>query len=362
MKILNRYILRFTLRNLLLSVGTLLSLFMVVDFFDRLDNIIGQNPSVGTVLLYFLLKIPFFINQTLPISMLVTTLLTIGLLAKNSELTAMRSAGIPVLKIAAPLLKVAAGLVVFSLILGEIIVPYTFRRTKEIYNIDIQKKNVTGEYSQNDFWWRDGDYFFTADFFDSRDNTIHSLSRFRLDPAFQIVERTNAKTVTWIDSLLRWNMMDVAEIRFRDDPPKIVRHRSRPIIIRESPEDFYDMRTDPNTLSYRALAQYIKRQQKNGVAVKGFLTELHAKIALPLLILIIALITLPFSLQPARTGSLATSLLSGLTISFAYYAVHSFSVALGQAEIWPPMLAAWCANIVMIIAAVILNLGAESPA
>ena len=93
----------------------------------------------------------------------------------------------------------------------------------------------------------------------------------------------------------------------------------------------------------------------------SYMADLYAKISFPFINLVLVLVVLPFALLPARSGSMAPSCLAGLTIGFAYFAVHSFSLALGRAELWPPLLAAWMANLVMAIAGLILNLGTESP-
>ena len=89
--------------------------------------------------------------------------------------------------------------------------------------------------------------------------------------------------------------------------------------------------------------------------------DLQAKISFPFIILVVSIVSLPFALRPARTGSMAFSFLAGLFIGFSYYAIHAFSVAMGRAELWNPFLAAWMANVVMLFVGTVLNLGAESP-
>jgi hypothetical protein len=58
---------------------------------------------------------------------------------------------------------------------------------------------------------------------------------------------------------------------------------------------------------------------------------------------------------------MALSSLAAISVAFLYYAVDSFSISMGRAELLPPFLAAWSANIVMGIVAFVLNLGAEAP-
>ena len=102
MTVIHKYVLREVVRYLILSCVALCTLFLVVDFFDRIDNILEANASLHSVVLYFLLKIPQFFTLTLPIAMLSAVMLGFGLLSKNSEVTAMRASGMKIFWIARP--------------------------------------------------------------------------------------------------------------------------------------------------------------------------------------------------------------------------------------------------------------------
>jgi lipopolysaccharide export system permease protein len=114
-------------------------------------------------------------------------------------------------------------------------------------------------------------------------------------------------------------------------------------------------------MSYRELRRFIKDQKRNGISTTQYLPDMHSKLAFPFVIFITGLVVLPFTLRPARSGSMAFSSLSAIFVAFTYYAVDSFSISMGRAELLPPLLAAWMANILMGIVALVLNLGAEAP-
>ena len=362
LKILHRYILKLTLRNLGIALAVLCSLFIAFDFFDRIDNLLGAGASFGIIVIYFVYKIPLTISLMLPVATLLATIFTIGLLSKNSEVTAMRASGVTVLYIARPVLIVAALLSLFAIILNETIVPHTQYRVREIYNIDIRKKDKSGTYSQRNFWWRNQDRFFSVKNFDSRDSTLNELSIFEVDNTFNTLSRTDSPKASWIDPLFGWSMEQVTEYDFPKDAAFVTKSSAAlPLVIDESPRDFYRAKTDPHTMSFTELREFIDKQQENGLSVASYMADLHNKFAFPMVIFLVAFIALPFSLQPARSGSMAFSIIAGVTVSFLYYAVHSFSIAMGRAEIWPAFLAAWMANIVIGVVALFLNLGAEAP-
>lgn len=363
MKILHRYIFFILIKNLGLCLTALTVLFLVIDFFDRIDNIVAESPDAGIVLQYFFYKIPVMVGQTLPISMLAATMLTIGMLAKNSEITAMRASGATVLWIARPL--VFAGILVSlaSMLLNESIIPNSNRRMREIYNIDIMKKDKTGRYSQTDFWWRSGNEFFSVGQFDSRTNTLLEATRLEIDGNLSVTKRTDAEKIEWVDPYLGWSMRNVHEYRFdpQSNIPETLKAKVIPLPIKETPKDFYAAETDPLSMGFFELREFIEKQRRNGLPVSSYLADLNNKISFPFISLIMGITVLPFSLKPARSGSMAGSIMAGLIIGFTYYAVHSFSIAMGRAEIWPPVLAAWMSSIIMGFVALIFNLGAESP-
>jgi lipopolysaccharide export system permease protein len=362
MGILHRYILRQLLSNLAFSLIVFISLFLIFDFFDRIDNIIAEEASISVTVQYFVFKIPLIVSLMLPVAILVATLFTIGLLSKNSEVTAMRASGVTVWWIALPVISVGIVLSFVALLLNETIVPYAQRRVREIYNIDIRKKDLRGGYSQSDIWWRDGSRFFSVDVFDSRSSTLLGLSVIEIDDAFQITGRTDALTAKYLDEHLGWSMQNAQVITFpKAISPAIKNYPALPLPISKRPEDLYDAETDPHTMSYGQLKRFIKTQQQNGLSIAQYLADLYDKLAAPFFSAIVVLVVLPFSLKPARSGQMTRSILAALIIGFSYYAVHSFSIALGRAELLSPLLSAWVGNILLGSIGLLLLNGAETP-
>ncbi len=362
MKILRRYLVTYFLRNVGLSLMVFVLLFLVFDFFDRIDNIMAEDAGVWITIQYFLYKVPLTVSLMLPVAMMVATLLTIGLLSKNSEITAMRASGVTIWWLANPLLVTGLVMSLCAILINETAVPFAQRRVREIYNIDIRQKDKKGYYSQTDFWWRTKDRFFSVGMFDSRTNALHDISEFEVNQQFDLARRTNAETAEWIDPLLGWSMVGIKEFVISADG-KIDEHSYRrlPLPISEQPSDFYDVKTDPYTLSFAELKSFMKKQARNGLSINGYLPYLYEKLASPFLNFIVVLVVLPFALKPARSGSLAASSIAALVIGFSYYAIHSFSIAMGKAEILPALLAAFAANILMLFVGTVLLLGSESP-
>lgn len=361
MKILHRYIFSLLAKNFAIGLATFVFLFLMVDFLDRIDNIMAEKASIWLMIQYFACKIPLIVTLMLPVALIFATLFTFGLLSKSSEITAMRASGATLLWLARPLLLFGLGLSLLSLVLNEVVVPASERRQKEIYNLKIRQKDARGGYNQSDFWWRNGPHFYTIDLFNSKTKSMQDLSDFELNGDWQVIRRTDAAAVRWLTKGLGWSMQGVTRYHFDGEAVRIERLADLPLPIAETPQDFYEFNDDPSTMSFSELSGFITKQTANGVSTSQYLPDLYGKLAFPLIIFITGALVLPFALLPARSGSMAVSSLAAIFVAFAYYAVDSFSIAMGRAELLPPLLAAWSANIVMGLVAFILNAGSEAP-
>ena len=367
MKIIHKYLLKHFLKTLFMMVVALTVLFLLFDFFEKIDKFSAASDPLVSTFSYFIYKIPYMISIMLPLSILFSAMISIGLLSKNSEITAMRASGLKLSYLMKPIFYASLFFSIFSLILNETVVPFATARSRDIYNIDIRRKDKTGGYSQKNLWWRNKNEIYSAEFFDSRTKTLFNVSEYVLKgDSFKVLKRIDAKKAEWINPTLKWSMHNVKEYLFLDTDRgtydfKMSKYESLPMLIDETPEDFYRAKKDPFSMSYFELKEFMENQEKTGLSVKGFEADLYAKISFPFVCLVICAIAIPFALKPARSGSLANSILAGFTIGFTYFAVHSLSVAMGRAELFPPLISAWVANILMGTIAIILNIGAEDP-
>jgi lipopolysaccharide export system permease protein len=364
MKILRSYLLISFIKNFLTSLGIFVILFITVDFIDRIDNILQENSSIFLIFEYFILKIPLFITLVFPISMLVSTLFTLGILAKTSELTAIRAAGISITWLSIPLFIFGLLVTGCSFLIDQTLVPYCTRRTKEIYNIDIRKKNQSGAYSQSNFWWRQEGIFFTANQFDSRTDNLYGLTKLSIDDKMRISRRIDSEKVKHLSPQLGWQMDNVTEYTFLKDadlPPLTTKYQRLPLTIKKVPVDFYDVEADPHSMSFSALKKFMYSQSKNGLPTSQYLADLYDKIAFPFLNIVIIIVVLPFTVKHSRsTAIMATTIIPSLIIGFSYYAIHSFFISLGRAEILNPIISTWFTNTIFFIGGIILLWGSDA--
>ena len=107
MTLLDRYLVRKFIINLMFSIGAFVIIFLVVDLIENLDKFIDRDARVYQVVVYYLYYIPYIINLTLPVCMLLACLFSLGSMSQHNEIVAQKSAGISLYRIFAPLFVLA---------------------------------------------------------------------------------------------------------------------------------------------------------------------------------------------------------------------------------------------------------------
>jgi lipopolysaccharide export system permease protein len=111
-------------------------------------------------------------------------------------------------------------------------------------------------------------------------------------------------------------------------------------------DDFTQVQKAPEAMSFAELRDFVDRLQESGRQVGKYLVQLYSKLSFPLVNLIMALVAIPFALMAPRDGGRAVGIGIAVVVGTSYWLVHSMAMAFAQADLLPPLLAAWSANIV----------------
>ncbi len=91
MNILDIYISKIWIRFLSLCLGGFIAVYLVIDLIEKIPRFIRAGGAASDIIQYFLWKLPEMVSRTAMFSVLLATLLSLGLLTRDSEITAMRS-------------------------------------------------------------------------------------------------------------------------------------------------------------------------------------------------------------------------------------------------------------------------------
>jgi lipopolysaccharide export system permease protein len=293
---------------------------------------------------YFLYSIPFIISMTLPVAILLATLLTYSFLSKFSEITAMKANGISLYRIALPVLAVTAIVSVFLFFFTELATPASIQKTEHIIKVDVQKQKTLGVFKQNEIWYRGHNAIYNFKMFDVDKNILRGITINQLNPDFTLNTRIDAERAEWKNN--QWVFFNLLIATFNQtNVPSLQWAKEKVIAIPEQPNDFKIIQKDAERMGYFELKRYVNKIRAEGYDVSGYLVDLNGKIAFPFVCLILVFIGMPFSVRSERSGGLMQSLAMGIFIGFSYWIVHAFSMSLGRSGALPAFVAAWASNI-----------------
>ena len=144
MPILFRYLLREYAKIFFMCFAGLMTIYMVIDFFEKVRRFLNYDVNWLDVLLYFALKVPGISFQIVPLAILMASLLTLGLLSRNNEITALRSCGISLPWIASPFVVFATMMALVLLLFSSTVIPLASNKAEEIRAIHIHEKPPAG--------------------------------------------------------------------------------------------------------------------------------------------------------------------------------------------------------------------------
>lgn len=180
---------------------------------------------------------------------------------------------------------------------------------------------------------------------DPLDKSVEGLTVIDIDSNFRLVDRTDARAARWTPE--GWQLSDGAIRRVgAANRMSSEEFDSRLVVMPEHIDDFIQVQDAPETMSFLELRAYVARLREGGHPVSKYVVQLYSKLSFPLVHLIMALVAIPFALVSPRSGGRAMGIGVAIVIGVGYWLVHSVALSLAQADLLPPALAAWTANII----------------
>jgi lipopolysaccharide export system permease protein len=152
-KILDAYIGRTVIAGTLLALFILLAVDLFFAFTNEIQDLGVGDYSLVDIFAYVGLTVPRRVHELFPMAALLGSLLSLGALASNSELVAIRAAGVSVLRIAQSVLKAGVIMLVVAAAIGEWLAPWAEQQAQQ-RRAQAQSETITFQ-SAHGFWARD---------------------------------------------------------------------------------------------------------------------------------------------------------------------------------------------------------------
>ena len=329
----------------LLTVSGLIGIYLIIDFFERVDEFMAKNSPLIDLIYYYIYKIPFIAGYMAPQAVLLATVITLASLARQNEFTAMKACGISVTGITFPIIGAAVVIALLVLACSEFVSPITNQKMNYIFFGKVRNKATYGKIPQKDLWLKAKDHsIWSVDSFDPNSSGLRGVIILIPDDGFGIRKRIDAQSAVWSGD--KWNFINGYVRKFNKEglaSTEYFENRSFPAS--ETPKDFAKVRKRPEEMSLREMYATIQVHAREGKDTTKKWIELHRNLSYPFISIVLALLAIPLSLRSSRHGGLLFCVGVNLAMGFVFSFLYAVSISLGRGGTFDPILAAWGPNL-----------------
>ena len=328
----------------LFVIRSLAVLAMLVLILQTLD-LLGESGKIlsvagndqGDVLRYVSMRVPQLIARFLPFSVLLGTLITFAVLSQNSEIVAMKAAGLSAHQILAPMFVASLAVAIFSFAFNDLIVAPATAKLKVWQEVEYGPvPRETGV--KTNVWVREGQDLINAGTVTGTGNAtkLSDISIYlRANGGLRQV--IHAKQASYSNGA--WQLTDATSFNVASTGEK--RFDTLSIGNGITPDRFNYIKVDGDSFAFIPLMNAIDDLKAAGRRTDNLEASLWHKLSAPLSTLLMPLLAAVAAFGLARSGALFLRAVIGMALGFAYFVADNFALAMGNLSAYPPWIAAW---------------------
>jgi len=366
-QLVDTYIVSSFLTYLALVLTSFVCLTLIYNFFELIGDMMRNNIALSTMFTYLFFLSPQLIYTLMPVGVLVSVLATFGMMSKNNEITAFKACGVSLFRLAVPILLsttvLSGGLFAFDFyyVAGA-------NRKQDALRDQIKGRTTAQTYLRPDRKWIMGansNRIFYYRFFDNsgEEAVMNEASVFELDAhPFRLARQIFAKRAIWRSSLQTWVFEDGWSCEYEGancttyTPFQVQTFKE----IAEAPDYFLKEALQDKQMNFLQLERYIQDLQQSGFeGTVKLQVRLFRKFSVPLFVLIMAMIAIPFGFLVGTRGAM-TGIGISIAIGITYLGVGPLFEKLGDVNQLPPSMAAWAPDVLFSLAGLYLLLRMRS--
>jgi lipopolysaccharide export system permease protein len=341
-----------------IAIGLTLALAAIFVFMDYVSNLRKfEFLSAQNIIIYYWNYLAWIVQIIIPIVLLLSSMFSIGKMAKTSELTAMKSAGINIWQLTSPLLFLGLVLSVLTFYGGEKLLPRAniVRRdileNKKVRPESHAQNTEVKEFRRDFYYFGDPQTIYMFREFSTIPQTARTVSRDQLR-GNRVIKRIQAEKMVY-DST-GWTFIN-GKIRDFSDSIQTVKNFDtlKDTILTSSPVQMVARIKSIDEMSYWELKAFMEASKKRGENVQKYNGDLEFKIALPLMNFIVILLGISITARAGRKGG-AMLFGIGLAMCLSYWIISRFAIAFAQNGHYPTIVGAWFGNILFLLIGLIL--------
>jgi lipopolysaccharide export system permease protein len=356
LNLLNRYLFGLFVKYFFTVNAGFVSIYLLVDFFEKFDDFQNKGEPLSLAIKYFIMTIPYIVDQLGPVLILLSGVISLGILNHTNELTALKAGGVPLRAIVRPLLL---GSLIFTMLFvaaAQWLLPVTIARTNNIWFEQLKGKVLLGILRNNRYYYKGKNGFYSFGWPDTSNFVFKNFSYSKWDEKYNIQTLIASEFADWNEKKKRWKLSH-GQIQQQEKgiDYKISNFTTKYLELPERPEDFLIPVNKSAELSLTGLYHEItltETEHEKRTASANFLGRISYILLGPPLLLL-GLPILLFSYRKwGRDLSVAIPASCGL--AFVAWGLWGALQALASAGYLSPIIAAGAVHIVFSFAGLIL--------
>ena len=356
MKKLDWYIIRKFLGTFFFSIVLVLSIAIVFDLTEKMDDFFEHQVPLREILLdYYLPFIPYYMNMFSSLFIFISVIFFTSKLAGNSEIIAMHAAGMSYHRMMVPYAFSATLLFVLGIFLGGWVIPKSSERMLNFTDKYIDR--FTSDHARNIQLEVEPGTVLYIESFQRRSNIGYRCSIERFEGK-TLIERTTADRI-YYDSLEYWHLDSYTRRVFSGMREELTRGDTMNIILPIIPDEMFITGQQAQQMTTPELRHYMKRQRERGSGnVKAFEVEYHKRWASPVGAFIMTLLGVTMSSRKVR-GGMGKNLGIGIVLTAGYILFSTVSTTFSVNNVMSSFSAAWLPNFVFLAISIPLYIRAS---
>ncbi len=346
MILLDRYLFKQFSKNLVLVMATLVTIYVLIDFFERIDDFVENQKSLGLAAKYFLLKIPLIIEQLTPIIILLGGIIVLGLLNHHGEILALKAVGIHTFRITFPITGTAVVFTLLTLALAEWIVPPTTASTNAILYEQVRQEKPKGILRKNRFYYKDEQGFYSFEKHEQTDNRFNYFIFTSWDEDYSLDTFLTADSAFWNNGEWTFTNSRIKQ-KNADGNYQVTTYAETRFPLGVKPGDFFIPEYKINEISISELFTLSKTNKSTRGTEAGL--KLLERISFIFLGIPLLMLGLPLLLIAHHRWGRDLSIAIPISCGLAFGAWGGWSVlqSMAKAEILNPYFAAWSVHLLI---------------
>jgi len=341
MKTLDRYVAREMLVPFVAGFLVVLILLVGNIVYNNIAMIVSRLAQWPDVLYYILLQTPYWVMLALPSGALFGCTLAVSRLARDSEITMMRMAGVSVRRIFLPIFVVGALVSLVAYVFQEKVTVWTQAESVKVWRRLFLAPGPTP--IQPNIFFRVDNYYFYVNSVERVGGKLQLSNVMIYEPPAGkgFPQLTTAASAVEENHVWVLKNGTIYRVSSAGDPQLVGHFETLKLDLRQALTNFIvaEQKT-PSAMSISELRGQMNLLSKSGLQDKAYRLEYGYKLAIPLSSFILLFCVAPLSLRFGKGGGFM-GVLIGIVVLFFYWNVILFSRVLGETGGLSPTLAGW---------------------